>query len=299
MTENKDILVTGATGFIGRYIMEELQSSGYKPDTLARRGEVTYSCDLEKSVPDLSRRYDVVVHVAGTDEQARADELNNHGTARLLEALERAVPDQIIYISTVHVYGMNPGTEIREDCFLRPDTDYARSKIRAEKQIEKWCASRGVTCTILRPALTAGSGMHGRLARMADAIARGRYMHIGKNQGVRSLVTAVDVARAVRLTFGVPGVYNVTDGKSHTMIEIADAIALNLGKDKRILTLPAGLVKWGLRLLPLSGLRAAVQTLTASCTYSNSALCQSTGFKPFDTVEVMARREPDYPYKEK
>lgn len=298
MTDFKKILLTGASGFIGSYILEELRRSGYEPDTLSRRPGATYLCDLEHEAPRLNGVYDTVIHAAGTDEADRADALNHEGTRRLLSALEAAPPRRFTYLSSVHVYGLDPGTDVTESCFLRPDTPYARSKIRAEKLLEKWCTDHDVVLTILRPAITVGRGMHGRLARMAHAVARGRYMHLRGNQAVRSLVMADDVARAVALTLGSPGVFNVTDGRDHSVIAMADAMALNLGTDKRVLSMPAGLVKWGLRLCPLPGLKKAVATLTASATFSNRALVEATGLEPYDTLEVMARRHPSYPYRE-
>lgn len=298
MTDYKKILLTGASGFIGSYIMEELRSAGIVPDTLSRQQGATYVCDLEHDTPALETCYDAVIHAAGTDEKGRADALNNEGTKRLLTALEARPPRHITYLSSVHVYGSNPGTDVEESCFLRPDTEYSRSKIRAEKALEKWCAEHGTTLTILRPALTAGRGMHGRLAVMAEAVARGRYMHLRGNPAVHSLVMADDVARAARLTLGVPGVFNVSDGIAHSVISIADAMAANLGTDKRVLSFPAGLAKWVLRLCPLKKPRRAYAKLTTSATFSNKALTEATGLKPYDTVEVMARRHPEYPYRE-
>lgn len=298
MTDYNKILLTGATGFIGSYITEELQGAGIKPDTLSRHEGATYVCDLEKVSPEISTSYDAVIHAAGTDDPARADALNNEGTRRLLEALEQNPPRHITFLSSVHVYGNDPGTDVEESCFLRPDTPYSRSKIRAEKLLEQWCEAHGVTLTLLRPALTAGRGMHGRLARMADAVSRGNYMHLRGNTGVRSLVMADDVARAVRLTLGLPGIFNVSDGKEHRIIDIADAMAANFSTDKRILSMPRGVVKWGLRLCPIPKLKNTVATLTASATFSNKALVEATGLQPYDTVEVMARRHTSYPYRE-
>lgn len=298
MTGYDNILLTGATGFIGAYVLGELRSAGLEPDTLSRRPGATCVCDLERETPRLSRRYDAVVHVAGTDDEARSEALNHEGTLRLLAALEAAPPRHLTYVSGVHVYGSDPGTDVEETSFLRPDTSCARSKIRAEKALGEWCSSHGTGLTILRPALTAGRGMHGRLGEMARAVARGRYMHLGGNDAVLSLVTADDVARAVRLTLGVPGVFNVTDGVAHRLADVAEAMAANLGTGKRVLTLPRGLVKHGLRLCPVGRWKRAYASLTRSATYSNRALTRATGLEPYDTVEVMARRHPGYPYRE-
>lgn len=299
MTDNTlhTVLLTGATGFIGSHVRRAL--SDMEVHTLSRA-----ECDLERQTPVLTRSYDAVVHVAGTDEAARADALNNEGTKRLLKSLEAFPPRTLTLISTVHVYGRNPGEEVAEDTFLRPDTEYARSKIRAEKECESWCAAHGVTLTILRPALVAGSGMHGRLAEMAAAVRQGRYFHIRGNVARRSLVMACDVAKAVRLTLGLPGVYNVCDGYNRTVRELADAMTRNFGTDKRLLTVPLTPLKLFATVArvvtPLRSLISAdkLQTLTASATFSNRRLTEATGMKFYDTVEVIARRDTDYPYED-
>lgn len=299
MRDYTNILLTGASGFIGRHIMAAFQVQSITPDTLHRGAEANVVCDLEREIPVLHKHYDAVIHVAGTQEAHRADALNNSGTQRLLDALTPNPPRHFTYISSVEVYGLNPGENVPESCFLRPDTDYARSKIRAEKLLEKWCATYGVGLTILRLATTAGSGMHGRLDPMVRAICKGYYMHIRGNTARRSLVMADDVAKAVLLTIGVEGIYNVTDGIDHSVIDIADAIAANITAGKRILSLPRSLIKWPLKLFGgKSGLRRTYEELTLTATYSVQALREKVDFNPYNTIEVMSRRHPSYPYKE-
>lgn len=300
MSNYNKILLTGATGFIGSHIAEEL--SGFDVTTLGCSEGNSVRCDLTNVTPELTEGYDAVVHAAGTADPDFADALNNGGTQRLLRALENMPPKHFTFISTVLVYGLDPGEDVKEDCFLRPDTVYARSKIRAEKEVEKWCVSHGVSLTILRPATAIGRGMHGEMARMADAVMRGHYFHIRGNKACISLVMADDVAKVVRLTFGVSGIFNVTDGKAHTRMEVADAMAANFSTDKRVLSLPRGLAVWMLRLFgwmpPMKKMRDKYRAVTTAATYSVAALKQTVDYEPYDCVEVMARRHKGYPYKE-
>lgn len=290
------VLLTGGSGFIGSHILKALEGAGLEAETLSRHG--TIACDLEREVPVLERVYDAVVHCAGTADPGRAEALNHHGTDRLLQALETRPPRHFTLVSSVHVYGADPGTDVDEQTFLRPDTPYARSKIRAEKSAEKWCAEHGVELTILRLALTAGRGMHGQLATMADAVARGRYFHIRGNQARRSLLLATDAARAVVGTLSIPGTFNVCDGRDRTVIELGDAMAANFHADKRIVHAPAFWVR--LAAAPFPALRAKVKTLTTSCTYSGGRLRAALpDWNPYDTVEVIARRDPSYPYQDR
>ncbi len=299
--DRKHILLTGATGFVGRHLLPMLED--YAVHTLGRSPGCDIVCDLEWDTPRLERSYDMVIHLAGTDDYDRADALNNHGTKRLLHALEAFPPRCFTLMSTVQVYGDDPGEDVDENCFMRPDNPYSRSKIRAEKEVEEWCGHHSVRLVVLRPAPIAGNGMHGRLARMAEAVRRGRYIHIRGNDARRSLVMVCDVVSAICATAGMEGVYNVTDGACRTITELADAMACNFANDKRLLVVPSTPLK---ALASVSALlpplhrrinNDILRRLTTSATYSNKKIVEAAGIRFYDTVEVIARREKTYPYE--
>lgn len=294
--EKKKILLTGASGFLGSYIKEALD--GFDVLSLGRGSDNDVQFDVAsgKGAFPAKERFDAVIHAAGTTDEALADAVNNQGTINLLKQLEVCPPRHFTLLSSVHVYGLTPGEGVTEDTFLRPDTAYARSKIRAEKECEKWCAEHGVELTILRVALTAGKGMHGALSEMSEGVRRGIYFHISGNQAKRSVVMADDVASAVRLTLDKPGIYNVCDGADRTVVELADAMTANFGTNKRLLTMPRKPLKLMAKLH--KGLAYKVGKLTTSVTFSNKKIVEATGMTFYDTVEVIARRHPDYPYRD-
>lgn len=300
-TNTTTILLTGATGMIGSYILREFADC--QVTTLGRSADNDIRVDLSASIPSLSRRFDLVVHCAGTTDEATADKVNRIGTLNLLSSLESQPPRHFVFISSLSVYGKTEGTDIDEQSMTLPVTEYGRSKLDAERAIKAWCDCRNVVLTILRPALTFGNGITGKAAEMFDAIHSGRYFHIRGNQARRSLVMADDVAKACRLTYQEGGVYNVTDGLTPTVIELADAMAAHSGKDKRIIYCPLKLAKLcakiGDIIPPLGRMLNSdkLSILTSTLTFSNARLIEKTGLQPHNTIDVIARRSTTYPYQ--
>ncbi|MDP1051131.1 hypothetical protein, partial [Klebsiella quasipneumoniae] len=88
--------------------------------------------------------------------------------------------------------------------------------------------------TILRPADVVGTGMEGFTGRLAGDVNNGSYMHVKGNEAQRSIVHAIDVAKAVRAVSDkqdsiIEGIYNLTDRSGATIEQLADAIAYRLG----------------------------------------------------------------------
>lgn len=88
-----------------------------------------------------------------------------------------------------------------------------------------------------------GTGMTGAPRELANRVWRGTFFHVGGSDIPVQAIHATDLARAVRLTLGKPGLYRVSDGRNHTLDDLADALAWRLGQ-KRILTAPSRWARW-------------------------------------------------------
>ncbi|WP_199724343.1 NAD(P)-dependent oxidoreductase [Taibaiella sp. KBW10] len=243
------ILVTGANGFLGKYICAEIpQAQRY---TLSRNNAML-NIDLRSpfDLPDLV--FEHIIHTAGKahmipntkeEEQAFFD-TNVTGTAHLLAALEELPqkPKSFTFISSVAVYGCESGQNIKEDTPLAAESAYGKSKILAEKIIQDWCTKHKVICTILRLPLLVGHNAPGNLARMQQAIQRGTYFNIYKSDAHKSMVLASDVAQVLSGLSALGGIYNLTDGIHPSFKALSEAIALQSGK-RLPLTIPRFLAK--------------------------------------------------------
>lgn len=236
----KKVLVTGASGFLGQYITQALMQNGHFVTSVGRSKNNTIVCDLASTVPVLHEPVDWVVHAMGKAHMipsSAAEEqdffnVNLQGTINLCSALEQwpVMPQRMVFISTVAVYGVDEGSLINEESVLLGTSPYAKSKIQAEDFLSDWCKKRQVKLVVFRLPLIAGANPPGNLGAMIQGIQTGRYFNINEGKAKKSIVLAQDVANAIVQTEGITGIYNLSDGYHPSFAELAASIAQQLGK---------------------------------------------------------------------
>ncbi len=226
-------LVTGATGFIGSELCSQLRRHGVPVRALARRApdhsgpwNDTVTVDLRESIPaEVLRNVHTVFHIAGHahaethSPRAESDHyaVNTEGTRRLVAAAVGAGVRRFVYLSTVKAES--------------PDSAYGRSKRDAEDIVINSSIEHAV---VVRAALVYGPGVKGNLARMRDAIARGRFPPPPETGNRRSLVHVYDLCDALLLAAEQPhanrGILTATDGESYSTHRIYAALRAAAGK---------------------------------------------------------------------
>lgn len=285
------ILLTGASGFLGRAIQEELAAT-HEIVTLGRTATHAIQVDLAKEVPQIPP-VDLVIHAAGKahvipktpEEKAAFFQVNEVGTKHLLEGLgSQVVP--IIFISTVAVYGVEQGTQISENSPLLGDTPYALSKINAEKLVKAWAEENQSNCLIIRPPLIVGSNPPGNLGAIIKAIRSGYYFRMGDGSARKSMVLAQDIAKGIPAWIRHSGTYNLTDGVHPSLAELDGYIASKFGKKVR--KMPMGLLamvaKFGDLIpgFPLNSYRLA--KLSSELTFSDAKAQRELNWRPNSVV---------------
>src|SRR5262245_3644951 len=232
----RQVLITGASGFLGSYIASAWRDSGAEVASLGRSAANDIRCDLRAVAPDMATRtFDTVIHCAGkahsiprkSDGVKDFFRTNVDGTNNLLRSLAnlKAQPERIIFVSSVAVYGKDDGVGIDETAPLGGTTPYAASKIQAEVAIQDWADENQIAYFNLRPALVVGADPPGNLGALNAKIGRGRYIRIANNKARKSLVLAADVARLTLALDNESGAYNLTDRVDPEFCEIESAIA--------------------------------------------------------------------------
>lgn len=294
----ESILFTGASGFLGQNILWKLKTEYESVTTLGHLDSDDLTVNLVTVIPELPRRYDIVLHAAGkahvvpkTHEEEKAFyDVNYQGTVNLCKGLEVVgVPKSLIFISTVAVYGCENGTLITEDHPLNGKTPYAKSKIMAESFLTEWCKKNNVVLTILRPSLLAGINPPGNLGDMIRGIKKGFYVNIGKGKVQKSILMAEDIANLLCLAKDKGGIYNVCDTAQPSFGEISQLIAKQLGKRK-----PISIPYWFAKSLaivgdmvgkcfPINSLR--LSKLTQSLTFSNKRAIENLNWQPLSVLD--------------
>ncbi|MCH5226073.1 MAG: NAD(P)-dependent oxidoreductase [Muribaculaceae bacterium] len=302
------ILITGAGGMLGQYLLDEFK--GEKVMTLGLRKESDFVADLTKEegwdtlFNSLSEPFTTVVHAAGSEEEENAMALNLEGTSRLLRALESKVPENLVFISSYRVYSRDAGENVSEEANTWASDNVGRSKARAEELVRDWCVKRDVNLSIIRPARMFGNGVKGETLSLFNDALRGKYIHVRGNDARVSLVCALDVAKAVKAVHTLGGLYNAADPNPVRFIDMVEALTANAGGKKRMTHLPAPWAEWLWRLgrwIPSINRNlhpSVVEARMKSLTLDGSLLAQKAGINYHDTISVIERSDPSYPYKE-
>lgn len=214
--DDRAVLVTGATGFIGRALVTRLAGAGRRVIAVSRGSAPAWAAGVECRVADLASGDGVtpelfegvggVFHCAGEIKRPEAmHALHVAGTQRLLRALEAAAPPAPLrwtQLSSVGAYGppATPGArrQIDERSPELPAGPYEVSKTAGDQLVRQASADGLVSCAILRPSAVIGRGMpNASLPGLIALVRRGWYFHVGPADAVANYVHIDDVVDAL------------------------------------------------------------------------------------------------------
>lgn len=233
------VLVTGAGGFVGRWVVEELAGAGHEVIKGAMhpsgsdRTEVFDIRDLESIRGVVDRiKPEGVIHLAGQASPAKSwtdpletFDVNAMGTAYLMEALKPSPSTRVVIAGSSHEYGLSSSeAPVREDSPLDPKSPYGVSKAAAEMVACTYQTGFGLHAVCARSFNHTGPGQSpeyavGSFCSQIVSIERGLQppqMQVGSLEPVRDFLDVRDVATAYRLLMeqGAPGeAYNVCRGE--------------------------------------------------------------------------------------
>lgn len=243
-------LVTGATGFVGSHLLDQLLARGtevrvlvrdaHKAEDLRQRGVDVRLGDVREPgvMALLVRDIDVVYHCAAAvgphHSRQTIYETNLTGVLHVLHALRQRDRGRLVLLSSINVLGskdLDPATEDSPCC---PSNDAAADvKIDVEKLAVDYHRQHGVRTTILRPGFIYGPRDPHNLPRLMRALRRDKFSFIGSRDNVVPIVHVADLVQAMLLAGNcsvVPGrVYHISDGSRTTIGQFVDRLADLLG----------------------------------------------------------------------
>lgn len=270
------ILITGASGFIGSFIVEEALRKGFDVWAAVRESSskaflndnrihfITLSLnDPEKLLQQLTgHEFDYVVHAAGVTKCLDKElffKVNCQGTQNLVTALMQTSRHlkRFVYLSSLSIFGpvheQQPYQEITDKDTPQPNTAYGRSKLAAEQWLDSLAASgHHFPYVVLRP-----TGVYGPRERdyfmMAKSISQHVDFSVGYQRQDITFVYVTDVVQAIMLALdhGITGAkYFLSDGEVYQSRAFSDYLSHELG-DKWLLRIKAPL--WVLRAVTFCG----------------------------------------------
>jgi GDP-4-dehydro-6-deoxy-D-mannose reductase len=277
------LLLTGANGFVGRYVQAALPCVPL-PDGLDLRDRQALSAFVAELRPNA------VIHLAAQSFVPAAFEnpretfdINFTGTLNLLEALQAAkFRGRMLFVGSGDSYGQVPEADlpVREEHPLHPRNPYAVSKVAAEALCYQWSQTSGFEIVMVRPFNHIGPGQSPRFvladfARQVTEIRLGRrapVLQVGDIDVTRDFTDVRDVVRAYGLLLerGRNGeVYNVCSGREYRIRDLLQLLLTLAGVDAKIEQDPARLR------------RAEQRRMVASF----AALLGDTGWQPVIPME--------------
>lgn len=318
------VLVTGATGFLGRQLCEALRARGIPVRGLVRDPSARLGHGVEPvHAPDLLDRgavrravagADAVVHLAArvhvmrdaaADPLAEFRRVNVEGTRTLLEEAVAAGVRSFVFVSSVKAVGEAGTVPWDETTPPRPVDPYGISKLEAETLVRATAERAGLHAPILRLPLVYGPGVKGNMLQLFRLVDRGVPLPFGAVPNRRSLVYSGNVAAAVLAVLDAPAAasetFFVSDGRDLTTPELIREVGRALGVAPRLLRVPPGLLRAAARagdvvsrVAPFPLTSAALQRLTGSLSLDTSRIGRVTGYRPPYSVEEGLRATADW-----
>ena len=244
------VLVTGATGFLGRATAAALARAGHIVLRGARvapvgigagtgkewisHGDVGPDTHWEEALREIS----AVVHLAGLSDSLDEPELhrvNAQGTERLAQAAASAGVQRLILVSSAHVHGQaSRGRPFQDGDPPAPETPYARSKLDGETRLREAAASGAMQWVILRSPMVYGPGVDGNFGRLVRLVRAGVPLPLGAGTAPKSFIGvdnfACAVVRCVEHPRAVNQTFLVADAETTSTLRLVQQIAAALGR---------------------------------------------------------------------
>ncbi|WP_312913010.1 UDP-glucose 4-epimerase family protein [Stutzerimonas nitrititolerans] len=304
-----NILLTGASGFVGRALAGRLSQQQDARLALAMRSRSINSSLPIHVVGDISAVTDwtgalagqhAVIHAAArahkmkeevANPQAEYLRVNVEGSLRLARQAAAAGVKRFLFISSIGVNGNINSRPFSAEDEPHPAEPYACSKWEAEQGLWRIQKETGMELVIIRPPLVYGPRAPGNFGSLVCWIEKGIPLPLGAIHNKRSLVgidNLVDlIIRCIDHPAAANQVFLAGDGEDMSTSELLRGVAQAMGKPARLIPVPAGLLQFGATML---GKKAMAQRLLGSLQVDISKTCELLDWKPPYTVEEGLRR---------
>lgn len=303
------VLVTGATGFVGSALCEQLASRGYQvraavrsarrlPEFIAEQaviGDIGPATEWEAALRDV----DHVVHAAARAHVMGDSVDNSHlylatnaqGTRRLAQAAAQSGVRRFLYLSTIKVNGEERDQPYSPADIPHPEGMYAVSKLSGEEAVMQAAAAGSMHAAVIRPPMVYGVGVRANFLRLMSWVDRQWPLPLGAVDNRRSLVSVWNLCslltQMLSVDAAIGGTWLVSDMEDLSTPGLIRRLAELMRRRARLIPIPTPLLRTAGR---LTGRSAEVDRLCGSLTVDATKTRQELGWSPPLTVtEGLAR----------
>jgi nucleoside-diphosphate-sugar epimerase len=267
------VLVTGANGFVGRFVCRKLIASGFQPIAGVRdlgtwpelHREIPGLCEVSvlgdlSAIPDLRNSLpgtSVIVHLAARVHimtESAADPLqefrrvNVNGTRSIALAAAAAGVRRLVFASTVKIHGESTSANpFCEQTPSNPQDPYAISKWEAEETLRTVSRETGLEVVVVRPPLVYGPGVRGNFLRLIELVDRAVPLPWPKRANCRSMIGVDNLAdflvRCVADQKAAGQSFLVKDSEDVSTRELMTRLARLLNRPDRLVRFPESLIR--------------------------------------------------------
>lgn len=302
----KKILLTGASGFVGKHLVEKARDS-YHVSLIQRKGSAINSGSYiyknmnAKSdfLPALTG-VDCIVHLAAmahvlTENSSFALEqfriVNRDLTVRLAEQAASNGIKRFIYISSIGVNGVRNSESFRSSDRPKPSENYSISKLEAEIELKKIAKNTGMEVVIIRPPLVYGKGAPGNFGTLLKVAQKNLPLPLGAINNRRSFVSIDNLIDLIITCIDHPNAANqiflVSDDEDISTSNLLKKLTLAAGKKPWLLPVPVSFLKL---LATMVGKKAVVERFSNSLTVDIEHTKKTLNWKPPITLDEGIRR---------
>jgi len=304
------VLVTGASGFIGRGLVSYLLARGSEVVPVVRRAsEIPNERVLNLEDRDAwcaaLEGCDSVVHLAGrahvmhetaTDPAQAFNTANVDNTLTVARYAAAAGVPRFVFLSSVKVNGEStqPGQCFQADDPPAPQDDYARSKLAAELALLELSAQTGLEVVLIRPPLVYGPGVKGNFVQLIRWGTGRIPLPLGAIDNARSMIALDNLLQFMRLCAdraaspkAANQVFLVADGPAVSTTQLLRNVAIAFGRGPWLVPVPGTLLRWMARLL---GKSDTADKLLGSLVVSDEKARALLGWKPSTGPNEQLRR---------
>lgn len=303
------VLVTGASGFVGRHLVGRLVRDGARVRALSRNAVPAEGCEFvpiadygdAAALRHALAGVEVVFHLAGRahrihenlalDEAERAlHDANVVATVALALAARDARVRRFVFASSIGVNGPSATKPMKSTDVPRPAEPYARSKLVAEREIARLLAGTDTEYVNLRIPLVYGPGAPGNFGELQRLVARLPLVPLGAVSAARSLIAIDNLVDAMCVAADHPVAANrtflVADRRDTTVAEIARQLAAGMGRPPWVvIPIPPAILA---ALAAIAGRRDTWEKLAAPLRVDASDFREATGWvAPVDTGDAL------------